>query len=75
MEWLLAGLLTLSILAFFYQQRFFMREIQKLVDKSMSRDLTEYARASIAPSVKAKVQLPQEPPEDLRILQEFNLAL
>lgn len=54
------------------QQLFFMNQIQKLVDKVMSRSYTEYIRAD-AP--KTKVQVEQEPPEDLRPLQEFSMHL
>ena len=53
------------------QQYFFLMQIQKLIDKVMSRSYTEYIKAD-KPSVN--FQLPQDPPEDLRSLQEFKLS-
>lgn len=51
-----------------FQQVFFMRQIQKLVDKAMSRDFAEYKKATDKPE-KVTVQLQSELPEDLRTLQ------
>ena len=52
------------------QQIFFMWQIQKLVDKAMSGSYTEYVNATKEP---LRVQTTDEPPEDLRTLQEFQL--
>lgn len=54
-----------------YQQIVFMRQIQTLVNKVMSRSFTEYVRAK-EPSVRVKVE--NAPPEDLRSLQEFRMG-
>jgi hypothetical protein len=51
-----------------FQQLFHMRQIQKLIDKVMSRDFAAYRAASEKPE-KVEVRLPAEPPEDLRTLQ------
>ena len=53
------------------QQWFYMREIQKLVDKLMSRDFGEYNRIA-SPQPKLKVKLPEGIPEDLGALKEFT---
>lgn len=52
------------------QQAFFMWQIQKLVDKVMSRSYTEYIKAK---DTTPKVQVEVEAPEDLRSLQEFQI--
>lgn len=52
------------------QQIFYLWQIQKLVDKLMSRSYTEYATAKVPP---IKVEVPADPPEDLRTLQEFSM--
>lgn len=52
------------------QQMYFLRQIQKLVDKLMSRSYTEYIRAE-KPVEKPTIKLDLEEPEDLRSLQEF----
>lgn len=54
------------------QQVYFMRQIQKLIDKNMCRSYPEYQRA-IKKEASAKVQLDTEPVEDLRPLQEFQV--
>ena len=53
------------------QQYFLLSQIQNLVDKVMSRSYTEYVAAK-APPIRVKVE--DESPEDLRILQEFNIT-
>ncbi len=53
-----------------FQQIYFLSQIQKLLDKAMSRSYTEYVKADKDP---VRITLPQDPPEDLRILQEFNV--
>lgn len=69
LEYLLA--LTLSFL--FIQQFFFMRQIQKLVDKVMSRSYTEYVKSSVSAPVPQQIKISEDVPEDLRTLQEFQL--
>lgn len=54
------------------QQAFYMWQIQKLVDKLMSKSYTDYTSAKNPPK-EVKVQVPAEPPEDLRVLQEFSI--
>jgi len=66
----LAFLAMASCIIIASQQYFFLKQIQKLVDKVMSRSYTEYSKADKTP---IKFQLPSDPPEDLRSLQEFNL--
>lgn len=53
------------------QQIFYMRQIQKLIDKIMSRSYTEYEKAKEPPPVRVKVS--NDIPEDLRPLQEFQM--
>lgn len=52
------------------QQVFFMYQIQKLLDKAMSRSYTEYVRAK---DERPKVQVPNEPMDDLSPLSEFSI--
>lgn len=54
-----------------YQQIFFTKQIQTLVDKLMSRSFNEYQSALKPPA--PRVQMSPEIPEDLRTLQEFSL--
>lgn len=54
-----------------FQQVYFLRQIQKLVDKLMSRSFTEYQTAQ-KPREKP-VRIDDGVPDDLRILQEFTL--
>ena len=63
---LISGLVLFAVA----QQFFFMRQIQKLVDKVMSRSYTEYVRAE-KPAKKETIIA--EPAEDLRALQEFQI--
>lgn len=65
-------LLTMIIFWFMYtrSQRFYMDQIQLLVNKAMSGTFTAYKRAE-----EPRVSLPAEPPEDLRSLQEFSLGV
>lgn len=62
----LVALLAVIVL----QQVFFMRQIQKLVDKAMSRSFQEYRQAD---KPFEKVKIPVDPAEDLRALQEFQM--
>jgi len=48
-------------------------QIQKLVDKLMSRSFTEYQAAKKSSQGEIAVPAPPEVPEDLRALQEFKL--
>lgn len=54
-----------------YQQHFFMKQIQVLVDKAKSPSFESYTRSQ-EPKEK-RLQLPPEPPEDLRTLQDFTI--
>lgn len=53
------------------QQAFFMWQVQKLVDKTMSRSYTEYIRATDPP--KPQIRLDDSPNEDLGPLAEFGM--
>lgn len=53
------------------QQIFFMWQIQKLVDKVMSRSYTEYVKAK--ETTPPGVKIDPDVPEDLRSLQEFQI--
>lgn len=65
------GTLVLALLCFAaFQQIFFLRQIQKLVDKAMSRSFQEYQTAQVP---KEKMKLPADVPDDLRALQEFQM--
>ncbi len=65
------GLLVFGLLCcIVFQQIFFLRQVQKLIDKVMSRSFQEY-QAAVKPR-EMKIA-PQEVPEDLRILQGFQL--
>lgn len=65
-----AGLVTLVVL----QQIYFMRQIQKLVDKLMAKSFVEYHQVTAPPvPEKPKPQMPLGIPEDLRVLQELRL--
>ena len=50
-----------------YQQFFFLKQIQVLVDKLMSRSFQEYTRTKEPLPPRVKVE--SDPPEDLRVLQ------
>lgn len=54
------------------QQFYYLREIQKLVDKIMSRSYAEYSRAKEPQRpIKPELILSAEPEEDLGPLAEF----
>ena len=53
-----------------FQQVYFMRQVQKLLDKLMSRSYTEY-KAAEKPTQRVKVQ-ESIFPEDMGPLSEFN---
>lgn len=57
--------------ALFYQQLFYLKQIQVLLDKAMSRSFTEYKNAEVPKAPRVIVD--NSPPEDLRVLQEFRL--
>lgn len=69
---LLAVFATLLVLLV-AQHFFFLRQIQKLVDKLMSRDFHDYQRSIEKPEIKPRVQLPIDPPEDLGSLHGFQI--
>lgn len=54
------------------QQIFYLRQIQKLIDKLMSRSYVEYEKANAGPQ-PPRVRLDDNVPEDLRPLQDFSL--
>lgn len=51
---------------------FYSNQIHKLLDKLMSRDFHSY-HSSIAPPKKEAIKIPTEVPEDLRVLQGFQI--
>jgi len=53
-----------------YQQWFFMRQVQELVNKLMSRSFMEYKNTVEPPPPRVKID--DSVPEDLRALQEFQ---
>lgn len=61
------GLLALIV----FQQVFYLRHIQKLVDKLMSRDITEYQRAVSPPKERVKETYPAPYAEDLSVLNRI----
>lgn len=65
-------ILTTMVSLLVYQQWFYLREIQKLVDKLMSRDFGEYNRTA-NPAPKIKIKLPEAVPEDMGALKEFGI--
>lgn len=69
-----AMILTL-VVAIAYQQWFYSRQIQKLVDKLMSRNYADYQHAQTPTAPVVRIPTEAEPPEDLRTLQEFQLTL
>jgi hypothetical protein len=56
-----------------YQQIFFTRQIQQLVDKLMSRTFTEYQQAITPPVKRARVEH-KEAPDDLGSLHELQIG-
>ena len=67
--WLLMGLVLVLVGVIIHQQIFFTKQIQRLVDKLMSRDFTTYVQATKPPP--PRVMLPIGEPEDLSALNEF----
>lgn len=68
---MLNSLFVILTMIIVVQQVYFMRQIQKLVDKIMSRSYTEYITATSPPPIR--VQTTNEIPEDLGPLKEFSL--
>lgn len=64
LSFVLAGLLV-------FQQIYFMRQIQKLVDKAMSRDFAEYHRVTQPVPERPKLPDYSPPPEDLNVLHRI----
>jgi len=58
------------LLVIFYQQWFFLKQINKLVDKAMSTSYAEYARVKAQP-VKPEPKIEELPQEDLTVLNEY----
>lgn len=56
-----------------WQQLFFFKQTQLLVNKIMSGDYHAYVRSDKPAVTNQRVPVPQDPPEDLRILQGFQL--
>jgi hypothetical protein len=69
---LFIALVSVLLVFIALQQFFFLHQINKLVDKVMSRSYTEYVKAK-EPTQRPSIQIPTEPLEDLRTLQEFQL--
>lgn len=55
-----------------YQQWFWSRQNQTLIDKLMSRNYAEYVQATKAPEPANRVNLSAEPTEDLNVLNGFG---
>lgn len=55
------------------QQLFFMRQINGLVNKIMAGDYHSYVRTEKPQATQTRIPVPQDPPEDLRILQDFRV--
>lgn len=53
------------------QQGFYLWQIQKLLDKAMSRSYTEYTQAKRPPKPRGEA-IDSSPDEDLGALQEFS---
>lgn len=65
-------LINLSLIGIIvFQQVFFMRQVQKLLDKAMSRSFTEYKSAE-APVPRPKITEDYGPVEDLGSLDELK---
>lgn len=71
MEAILSGVVVLLSAIVVWQQIFFSRQNQQLVDKLMSRSFNEYQAAKNPPP--PRVHVSNEIPEDLRPLQEFQV--
>jgi hypothetical protein len=56
-----------------WQQYFYTSQIQKLIDKLMSRDFSDYKRTIDPPKAAPKHQEPLPYPEDMSVLQNFQL--
>lgn len=67
---IISGVFIFLVVLIVLQQFFYMRQIQKLVDKVMSRSYTEYVKATDKP--QPKIMIPENP-EDLTSLSGINL--
>jgi len=54
------------------QQWFWSRQVQKLIDKIMSRNYAEYVQASAPPPAPSRIMVPEER-EDLGALQGIQI--
>lgn len=70
-EAILLVLVAVLIAVVIYQQVFFTKQIQTLVDKLMSRSFQEYQTTKNPPA--PKVVINDDIPEDLRALQGFQI--
>ena len=70
---ILLFLVVLQAACIVAQHIFYSREIHALLNKLMSRDYAEYKRANDPFVPPAKEQLPPPIPEDLSILNNFQL--
>ncbi len=68
----LVAIIGVLVLVITIQQVFYLRQINKLLDKLMSRSYTEYIKASDKPKFEVRAPVMEEP-EDLRTLQGINL--
>lgn len=55
-----------------YQQRFFMGQVQELLNKAMSRNYAEYSQTKVAEQPKQPRIEVQDQADDLRVLDGFN---
>lgn len=71
---ILSGMAVVLTVIIVVQHFFYMREINRLIDKLMSRDFSEYKRA-VEPSIPTgtRPEANHDVPEDLRVLQNFQL--
>ncbi len=55
-----------------FQVVYWSRQVQKLVDKLMSRNYAEYNQSQIVPTPRLEVKLPPDDSEDLNALNSFH---
>ncbi len=71
--WCLVGSNLAMAALLIWQQVFFTKQIQLMINKLMSRDYADYERVA-TPAPPRPIIVPSEAPEDFRPLQEFNLG-
>jgi hypothetical protein len=67
-------IIAVLILIIAFQAAFYSFQINKLLNKLMSRNYFEYEQANKPQDVKVQLPKPDEVPEDLRVLQGFELS-